>query len=118
MRHPNIDLARKLRRDASPEERMLWWWLRQRPLGFKFRRQVPLGPYIVDFASHEASLVIEVDGGFHADQDDVVARQAWVEAGGWQVARYRNADVRCNFTTVQEDIERRLWAMRFPGRSP
>ncbi|HEY7577739.1 MAG TPA: endonuclease domain-containing protein, partial [Acetobacteraceae bacterium] len=60
--------ARALRRDATPAERLLWQGLRNRAVGrLKFRRQVPLGPYIADFYCASAKLVVEVDGVSHID---------------------------------------------------
>src|SRR4051812_36329020 len=75
--------ARDMRRDATLAERRLWGLLRNRKMeGFKFRRQVPLGPYIVDFACLEAKLVVEADGGQHADNVCDERRDAWLEANG------------------------------------
>lgn len=108
MPHPNAHLARHLRQHQTPAERRLWHWLRRRPLGFKFRRQVPLGPYIVDFACYDARLVIELDGQFHADQASDVARTAWLAADGWRVARYWNRDVRLALDDVLADVQARL----------
>jgi very-short-patch-repair endonuclease len=62
------DIARKLRRDATAAEQLIWLLLRDRRLsGIKFRRQLPIGPYIADFASIQHRLVVELDGGQHAD---------------------------------------------------
>ena len=112
MKKQNTDLARSLRKNATTAERRLWFWLRQRPLGFKFRRQVPLGPYIVDFACYEARLLIELDGEFHADQEEDQERESALLAFGWEVARYWNRDVRLNLEEVLADIEQRLFARR------
>lgn len=61
--------ARKLRKTMTDAERKLWHILRRRYLGnFRFRKQAPLGPYILDFLCHEVRLIIEIDGGQHADQ--------------------------------------------------
>ena len=62
---PEVALARKLRKDMSLPERMLWQLLRQRPGGFKFRRQHPIGPYVVDFCCLSERFVVEVDGNAH-----------------------------------------------------
>ena len=112
MKKLNTELARDLRKNATPAERRLWHWLHQRPLGFKFRRQVPLGPYIVDFACFEARLLIEVDGKFHADQLEDTEREAELRAYGWEIARYWNQEVRANLDGVLADIEQRLAARR------
>jgi very-short-patch-repair endonuclease len=71
----SVKLARKLRKDMSPPERLLWWALRQRPEGFRFRKQCPQGPYSLDFACLSARLAIEVDGEGH-DRGDRPARDA------------------------------------------
>jgi very-short-patch-repair endonuclease len=70
-----VKLARKLRKDMSPPERLLWWALKQRPGGFRFRKQCPQGPFSLDFACLPARLAIEVDGESH-DRGDQPARDA------------------------------------------
>jgi len=83
-------------------ERRLWSALRDRRLQrFKFRRQHPLGPYIVDFACIEHGLVIEADGGQHMDSAEDVKRTAWVESRGWRVLRFWNNDILGNTEGVQ-----------------
>jgi len=116
MTNPQTQRSRTLRADATPAERRLWYWLRKRPHGCKFRRQVPLGPYIVDFACYEARLVIEADGQFHADQPGDLVRQAWLEAAGWEVARYWNRDVRLNLEGVLADVTQQLMRRVALGR--
>ena len=92
---PRTIRARTLRRDQTDAERKLWSTLRNRQLdGFKFRRQVAIDRYFADFACVEAKLVIELDGGQHADQalyDQ--ARTQVIEACGWRVIRFWNRDV-------------------------
>ena len=87
--------ARSLRRDQSTAEQKLWGRLRNRQLeGHKFRRQVPLGRFIVDFSCYDARLVIEVDGGQHAEQtQEDAARTAWFESRGFRVLRFWNSEV-------------------------
>ncbi|HYB57668.1 MAG TPA: endonuclease domain-containing protein, partial [Alphaproteobacteria bacterium] len=88
--------ARQLRIDMTDAERRLWSALRGRRLeGYKFRRQHPLGPFIVDFACLEHRLVVEADGG-HADSDDDRRRTAWLERRGWRVVRFWNNDILAN----------------------
>lgn len=66
------EFARMLRKEATSAERVLWQYLQDRNLeGFKFRRQQPLGKYIVDFVNFEANLIIELDGGHHAEEEDL-----------------------------------------------
>ncbi|WP_420794302.1 endonuclease domain-containing protein [Sphingosinicella microcystinivorans] len=75
-------------------ERKLWSALRERLPGLKFRRQVPFGPYIADFASHRARLIIELDGEGHAFRIEAdAARTRFLEAEGYRVLRFRNAEV-------------------------
>jgi very-short-patch-repair endonuclease len=82
-----------LRRTQTATERLLWTILRDRRLhGLKFRRRVPLGRYVVDFLCLSNRLVIEADGPHHdADQDAV--RDAWLNAEGFRVLRFPNAEI-------------------------
>jgi very-short-patch-repair endonuclease len=76
-----VPLARRLRLTPTDAEIRLWSRLRRKQLeGFRFRRQHPLGPYVVDFFCAEAKLIVEVDGGQHADDNDTraLARGAWL----------------------------------------
>jgi len=90
-----LTIARKLRAEMTDAERKLWSLLRRKQLaGFRFRRQVPLGPFVADFACYSARLVIEVDGGQHGvrvDHDE--RRTKWLEQFGWRVLRFWNGDV-------------------------
>jgi very-short-patch-repair endonuclease len=86
---------RTLRRNMTDAERRLWQGLRGRQMGGrKFRRQFPLGPYIVDFVCLEARLIIEVDGGQHLDSPKDKLRDAWLVAEGYRVLRFWNHEVR------------------------
>ena len=84
--------ARQLRRNMTDAERKLWRDLRLRQVqGHKFRRQFPLGDYVLDFVSFEAKLVVEVDGGQHADSASYDhARDAWLRAQGFRVLKFWN----------------------------
>jgi primosomal protein N' (replication factor Y) len=82
-----------LRRDATDAERRLWAALRARRLASKFRRQHPIGRYVVDLACIEARLVVEADGGQHADSAWDVVRTRYLERGGWRVIRFWNNDI-------------------------
>jgi very-short-patch-repair endonuclease len=83
--------ARRLRRDMSDEERILWMLLRDRRFAdFKFRRQVPLGDYVVDFACLSAKLVVELDGSHHAEPEQAAfdaQRTVYLEKAGFRVVR-------------------------------
>ena len=98
--------ARRLRRDQTDVERKLWNLLRNRQLdGVKFRRQVPIDRYVGDFVCDRARLIVELDGGQHAEQqayDD--ARTAVLEAHGYTVLRFWNNDVIDNAEGVLETI--------------
>jgi len=96
-------LARKLRRTPTDAEIRLWSRLRRKQLaGFRFRRQHPLGPYVVDFFCAAAKLVVEVNGGQHADDGD--ARTRWLEARGYRVIRFWNNEVLANTEGVLSTI--------------
>ena len=78
---------------TEPEKR-LWSMLRDRRLqGLKFRRQVPVGPYIVDFLCVEKMLVVEADGSHHADSGHDQKRDEWLREQGYQVVRFWNTDI-------------------------
>ncbi len=87
--------ARELRHHSTPAEQVLWAALRGRQLaGLKFRRQHPLGPFIVDFCCPERRVIVEVDGPIHDDQGEAdAARTAQLTAHGYQVLRFANAQV-------------------------
>ena len=101
---PRVKQARQLRRDMTLEERLVWWRLRNRQLGVKFRRQVPIGSYIADFASLQAKVVVELDGSQHGDEAADVERDLTLAAGGFRVLRFWNHDVRRGLDDVVEDI--------------
>jgi very-short-patch-repair endonuclease len=97
--------AKILRRNATDAEKQLWSLLRDRRLqGWKFRRQVPLGPYIVDFYCSEAKLIVEVDGGQHANSAKDAARTDWFNKSGYRVKRYWNNDILTNTEGVFTDL--------------
>ncbi len=85
--------ARALRRKSTDAEAKLWAALRDRRLGgMKWRRQVPIGPYIVDFICLEHRVVVECDGSQHAESRYDAIRSAWLEAQGFKVLRFWNRD--------------------------
>jgi very-short-patch-repair endonuclease len=102
------DTARHLRRQPTAAEAALWNALRRLPLdGSHFRRQVPIGAFVADFACHAARLVVELDGGQHtqpADADYDARRTAWLERAGYRVLRFQNADVFLRIDEVLETI--------------
>jgi very-short-patch-repair endonuclease len=103
-------IARTLRRNPTDAERRLWSRLRKRQLeGSRFRRQAPLGSYVVDFACLAARLVIEVDGGQHSWRTERdTARTSWLEANGFRVLRFWNNEVLASTDGVLETIRRAL----------
>jgi len=112
--------ARELRKSMTDAERKLWHGLRLRQMhGYKFRRQFTLGAYIVDFVCQEARLVIEVDGGQHADEAYGDAqRDAWLSTQKFRVLRYWNNQVLNELDAVLEDIARELEEHPTPPSRP
>lgn len=113
-------LARELRRTQTDAERVLWQRLRNRQLlGHKFRRQLPIGPYIVDFVCVERRLIIELDGGQHAEQRARDAqRSAWLQARGFRVLRFWNDQALKETNAVLEFVLRHLSENPSPQPSP
>jgi len=100
--------ARELRANMTEAEQKLWSRLRETTsVGPRFRRQVPLDRYIVDFACLSARLVVEVDGGQHFTEDGLAAdaaRDAWLAGEGFRILRFSNHDVLTNVDGVVETI--------------
>jgi very-short-patch-repair endonuclease len=103
-----IKIAKTLRKRLTDAEQVLWKHLRSKRFsGLKFRRQQPIGNYIVDFVCFERRIVIEVDGGGHAiekvkDKDD--ERDQWLKGEGFEVLRFWNNEVLQNIDGVLEVI--------------
>jgi len=98
--------ARKLRREITDAEKKLWVRLRDRQLcGAKFRRQHPIGPFITDFCCVERGLVVELDGGHHAEQSEADRRRtAFIERQGYRVLRFWDNEVLSDVEAVLERI--------------
>lgn len=111
--------AKALRSDMPDCERLIWEKLRAKRLnGIKFARQVPIGPFIVDFAARREKLAIEIDGDSHAFRLSYDAERArFIEGLGWQIIRFSNEDVRTNMDGVLEGILRAAES-RFAAPSP
>lgn len=92
MLRPEVAVARKLRRQMSYPEVLLWQWLRGQQTGYKFRKQHPIGPYVADFCCLSARLVVEIDGAYHGYADDG-DRDAFMKENGFRVLRVGAADV-------------------------
>ncbi len=101
-------VSRKLRRNSTEAEKLLWNHLRAKQIdGLKFKRQTPVGKYIVDFVCFEKDLVIELDGGQHAEQsEDDRVRDSWLNSQGFKVLRFWNNEVFANIEGVFEIIRR------------
>ncbi|HYX23446.1 MAG TPA: endonuclease domain-containing protein [Thermoanaerobaculia bacterium] len=120
MRVPNkgaLVRARRLRRISTASEDAFWEHLRDRKLlGLKFRRQVPIGPYVADFYCHEMRLIVELDGSIHEERAQVshdVNRDANLRALGYRVLRFTNGQIHENLETILETI-RDLYYHRKP----
>jgi very-short-patch-repair endonuclease len=100
------DRARKLRKDSTEAERLLWRHLKAKQiLGLKFRRQEQIGYYIVDFVCYKASLIVEADGGQHlenAENDE--DRTKWLNSQGFMLLRFWNNEILTNIDGVLENI--------------
>ena len=116
MRGPDkhkTERARSLRKVENDAEEALWFELRARRLnGFKFVRQLPIGPYFADFACRQAGLVVEVDGSQHTDSRYDARRDGYMTARGWSVVRFWNGCVLQDrervLETIVEIVEKRL----------
>jgi very-short-patch-repair endonuclease len=97
-----LQRAREMRREPTEPERRLWQKVRRKQLdGYKFRRQHPIGRFILDFYCHEARLVVELDGESHAFQEEYdAARTEWLKAQGLRVLRFPNQVVMKNMEGV------------------
>jgi very-short-patch-repair endonuclease len=104
--------ARSLRTNSTDAERIIWSALRaHRMNGVSFRRQAPIGPYVVDFVCHAAKLVIEIDGGQHFDTKHErrdARRDAYLAAKGFRVLRFNNYDVMSNRQGVLATVARAI----------
>ena len=113
MKRPQpISQARDLRQKETESEQILWSWLRNNQLnGAKFRRQQPLGNYVVDFVCFDKKLIIEIDGGQHND-DQIIEqdkeRTRWLQSEGFRVIRFWNNDVLGNIDGVIMNIRKAL----------
>ena len=114
--------AKKLRANTTPHERILWRALKELPVeGTHFRRQAPIGRYIVDFLCPAKHLIIELDGGHHNDDETAKRdheRQFWLEQEGYRVVRFWNSEVTNDLTAVLERIYVELYGSREAELAP
>src|SRR5690606_1104981 len=93
--------ARQLRRTMTDAEKLLWRHLRDRQLaGKKFRRQQPLGPYVLDFVHFDSRVVVEADGSQHSESEYDVQRDTWLKQRGFRVLRFWNNEILLNTEQV------------------
>ncbi|WP_431854183.1 endonuclease domain-containing protein, partial [Azospirillum sp.] len=113
------NFAKQLRRDSTDVEKVLWQRLRNAQMGAKFRRQEPILGFTVDFVSHDHRLVIELDGGQHAERVDYDQRRTrMLEQAGFRVIRFWNNEVNDNLDGVLETIRARLEETAVVRRQP
>ncbi len=110
--------AKGMRGGATEAERVMWFRLRDRRfMGLKFRRQVPLGRYIVDFVCRELKLIVELDGGQHSEQVEYDnCRSEWLRTQGYSVLRFWNNQVLGETDAVMEALL--LWVEQHERPSP
>jgi len=110
--------ARQLRRAATPAEQLLWRYLARSQLGAKFSRQIPLGPFFADFLCRELKLVVECDGISHdREPERDASRDRFMQAEGYRVLRFTNADVLGNTEGVIAAIRMEIERLRNAGSS-
>jgi len=100
-------VARKLRREMTDAERVLWSHLRGGQMGARFTRQFPVDGYVVDFACRSLRIAIECDGGQHSVEADA-ARTAAIEAHGYRIIRFWNHEIMSNTDGALETIAREI----------
>ena len=104
--------ARELRRQMTPAETVLWSRLRRHQMGYHFRRQLPIGQYIVDFVCLQHKLVVEIDGQQHLGSAQDRERDCWLRAQRYRVLRFWNEEVLNDLESVLLTITRALESCR------
>lgn len=100
-----------MRKNPTEGERCMWEWLKGGIGGFRFRRQVIIGNYIVDFACIKAKIIIEIDGGYHNTEEQInldTTRTNYLNRYGYQVIRFTNEEIIGNPTSAYERIKQLL----------
>ena len=116
-----VNRARQLRRQMTAVEKLLWGRLRSNRMGAHFRRQVPFGPYIVDFLCAKAKLVVELDGGQHNEDAQKVYDQErgdWLRTRGVTVLRFWNNEVIQNLRGVLDRVKQTADELKARGVTP
>ena len=110
--HPSyLSRRRVLRNNQTPEEKLLWQQIRKKQLGYLFWRQYSVGPYVLDFYCSKLRLAIEVDGGQHAKEENVLydaEREQYLAGLDITTLRFWNSEVRANLETVLEKIKNKI----------
>ena len=102
-------LAKQLRTRMTDAERRLWHRLRAHRFGgLKFKRQAPIGPYVVDFICFDHKFIVEVDGGQHAESETDRRRDKWLRSEGYRLRRFWNLDVLQRTDLVLDEIAKEL----------
>lgn len=107
--HALSDRRKELRKNQTSTEEKLWWYLRDKRLGVKFRRQHSVGGYILDFICKEKKLIIEVDGEIHnkkGNKEYDVVRDKYFEELGYRVLRFRNDEVESDVKEIVKEIKK------------
>ena len=102
------EISRKLRNNPTKAEKKLWYYLRSKNLGEKFRRQQPIGPYFPDFVCLKKFLIVELDGGQHYASADDKTRDEYFTKEGFAVLRFWNNEVLENIDGVLTKIKQKL----------
>ena len=106
------ELAHHNRNNPTEAEQLLWYYLRANALGLPFKRQHIIGDYIVDFVSIPTKLIVELDGGYHQEENQQMAdaqRTEWLESKGYRVLRFSNEELFQNINQVLETIKNHLY---------
>jgi very-short-patch-repair endonuclease len=98
-----LSFAKKLRQEMTEAEKRLWFYLKNNQIGHKFRRQEPIGKYIVDFVCYDLKIIIELDGGQHTEEKDRI-RSLFFTSQGFKLLRFWNNDVLDNTDGVMQEI--------------
>jgi very-short-patch-repair endonuclease len=100
-KHEFKDRRRELRKNATPQEKALWYYLKNRKLGFRFQRQHSIGAYIADFYCAQKRLIVELDGSQHLENKEYdFLRDQYLKENGYDVLRFWNSDVDKNINRV------------------
>ena len=118
MRNKLQNIAKILRKRPTEAEKFMWRYLKSRQLeGLKFRRQEPIGNYVVDFVCYEKKIIVEIDGGQHCAERDG-NRNRWLESQDFKILRFWNTEVLKNAQGVWEVIRKNCLSCDSPSPAP